>query len=55
MTPDQAHYGQADEIYAARQSIPDRAFQLIPERSVNQRSQPPPNRAQLVSAQVLPI
>src|ERR1039458_1166079 len=27
MTPDQVHYGQTDEIYAARQTILDQAFQ----------------------------
>ncbi len=41
MTPDQVHYGQADQIYAARQIILDRAFQNNPERFVNQPPQPP--------------
>jgi putative transposase len=30
MTPDQVHYGQADEVYAARQKILDVAFQSNP-------------------------
>ncbi len=41
MTPDQVHYGQADEIYAARQAILDHAFQKNPERFVNRPPQPP--------------
>ena len=41
MTPDQVHYGQADEIHAARQMILDRAFQKNPNRFVNQAPQPP--------------
>ena len=41
MTPDQVHYGQVDEIYAARQTILDQAFRSYPERFVNQPPQPP--------------
>jgi putative transposase len=37
MTPDQVHYGQADDIHAARQ----RAFAAYPERFVNQPPTPP--------------
>ena len=40
MTPDQVHYGQADEVYAARQTTLDRAFHANPERFVKK----PPNR-----------
>lgn len=41
MTPNQVHYGQADEIHAARQMILDLAFQKNPDRFVNQPPQPP--------------
>ena len=41
MTPDQVHYGQVDEIYAARQTILDQAFKLNPQRFVNRPPQPP--------------
>jgi putative transposase len=41
MTPDQVHYGQADEIYAARQKTLDRAFQFNPERFVKKPPKPP--------------
>ncbi|ACK51118.1 integrase catalytic subunit [Methylocella silvestris BL2] len=41
MTPDQVHYGQADEVYAARQKILDRAFQANPERFVKKPPEPP--------------
>ena len=34
MTPDQVHYGQAEQIYDARQKILDRAFEANPERFV---------------------
>jgi hypothetical protein len=34
MTPDQVHYDQTDEVYAARQKTLDRAFQSNPERFV---------------------
>ena len=36
MTPDQVHYGQADAIYAARQTTLDRAF--TPTRSASSQS-----------------
>ena len=41
MTPDQVHYGQVDEVYAARQQILDRAFQSKPERFVKKLLEPP--------------
>jgi putative transposase len=41
MTPNQVHYGQADEIYEARQKILDRAFQSNPERFVKKPPAPP--------------
>jgi transposase InsO family protein len=41
MTPDQVHYGQVDEIHAARQQTLDRAFQTNPERFVNKPPTPP--------------
>jgi putative transposase len=41
MTPDQVHYGQADEVYAARQKILDVAFQSNPERFVRKPPEPP--------------
>ena len=41
MTPDQVHYGHADDVYAARQKILDRAFLENPERFVNKPPQPP--------------
>ena len=41
MTPNQVHYGQADEIYAARQTTLDQAFKQHPERFVNQPPKPP--------------
>ncbi len=34
MTPDQVHHGQVDAIYAARQSVLDRAFTETPQRFV---------------------
>jgi transposase len=37
----QVHYGQADEVYAARQQILDRAFQSKPERFVKKPPEPP--------------
>ena len=47
MTPDQVHYGQADDVHAARQQTLDRAFEANPERFVRSRrtrpeNQPPP-------------
>jgi putative transposase len=41
MTPDQVHYGQADEVHAARQLILDQAFLANPDRFVNKRPEPP--------------
>src|SRR3546814_18969084 len=41
MTPDQVHYGQADEVYAARPAIPDKAFRANPQLFVNQAPRPP--------------
>jgi putative transposase len=41
MTPNQVHYGQADEVYAARQKILHLAFEANPERFVNKTPQPP--------------
>ncbi len=41
MTPDQVHYGQADQVYAARQTTLDHAFRRNPERFVNKSPAPP--------------
>jgi putative transposase len=41
MTPDQVHYGQADDIHAARQRTLDHAFSINPERFVKKPPQPP--------------
>jgi putative transposase len=41
MTPDQVHYGQADEIHAARQVTLNHAFEAHPERFVKQPPKPP--------------
>ncbi|CAH2606019.1 transposase (plasmid) [Rhodovastum atsumiense] len=41
MTPDQVHYGQADDIHAARQRTLNSAFQANPERFVNKPPAPP--------------
>ena len=41
MTPDQVHYGQVDEVHAARQSILDQAFRANPDRFVNKKPEPP--------------
>ena len=41
MTPDQVHYGQADDIHAARQRTLDHAFSTNPERFVKKPPQPP--------------
>jgi putative transposase len=40
MTPDQIHFGQADDIYAARQATLDAAFLSTPERFVRQTPKP---------------
>ena len=42
MTPDQVHYGQADDIHAARQRTLDHAFSTNPERFVTKPPEPPP-------------
>ena len=41
MTPDQVHYGQADQVHDARQKILDQAFLAKPNRFVNKPPQPP--------------
>lgn len=41
MTPDQVHYGQADDIHAARQQAHDKAFVKNPERFVQKHPVPP--------------
>lgn len=41
MTPDQAHYGQVDAIYEARQTVLDRAFTENPQRFVRATPKPP--------------
>ena len=41
MTPDQVHYGQAEEVYDARQKILYRAFEANPERFVKLPPKPP--------------
>jgi putative transposase len=41
MTPDQVHYGQADDVHAARQRTLDRAFDAKPERFVKKPPVPP--------------
>lgn len=41
MTPDQVHYGQADEVHAARQKTLDHAFNVNPNRFVNKPPEPP--------------
>jgi putative transposase len=41
MTPDQVHYGQADDVHAARQRTLDRAFNANPERFVRKPPTPP--------------
>jgi putative transposase len=47
MTPNQVHYGQADEVYAQRQNTLDRAFNANPNRFVKMPPNPPqkPNAA----------
>jgi putative transposase len=42
MTPNQVHYGQADDIHAARQRTLDHAFSTHPERFVTKPPEPPP-------------
>ena len=41
MTPDQVHYGRADEIHAERQKTLDKAFLAHPGRFVRKRPVPP--------------
>jgi putative transposase len=41
MTPNQVHYGQADEVHAERQNTLDKAFRAHPSRFVNKPPQPP--------------
>jgi putative transposase len=41
MTPDQVHYGQADQVHAQRQRTLDQAFHAKPERFVNKSPEPP--------------
>src|SRR6202048_4051274 len=41
MTPDQVHYGQSDEVHAARQVTLDGAFSRNPERFVRKEPDPP--------------
>jgi hypothetical protein len=41
MTPDQVHYGQADDVHAARQRTLNRAFNASPERFVRKPPAPP--------------
>jgi putative transposase len=41
MTPDQVHYGQTDDVHAARQKTLNTAFRSNPERFVNKSPIPP--------------
>ena len=41
MTPDQVHYGQAEQVHAARQITLDGAFIKNPERFVRKEPEPP--------------
>jgi putative transposase len=41
MTPNQVHYGQAEQVYAVRQITLDHAFRQNPERFVNKAPTPP--------------
>ena len=41
MTPDQVHYGQANDVHTARQLTLNSAFQANPERFVNKPPTPP--------------
>jgi putative transposase len=41
MTPDQVHFGQANEVHATRQTILDLAFRANPNRFVNKPPAPP--------------
>jgi hypothetical protein len=46
MTPNQVHYGQADEVYAARQKILERAFNRIQSASSKSRQNHRSNQPQ---------
>jgi hypothetical protein len=54
MTPDQVHYGQADEVHAARQKILDLAYAANPERFVKKPPNPPLNSNQPKSGSIRP-
>lgn len=41
MTPDQVHYGQADAVLAARQTVLDKAFRQNPDRFGSKPPKPP--------------
>ena len=41
MTPNQVHYGQADEVHVTRQKTLDQAFNVNPNRFVNKVPRPP--------------
>ena len=41
MMPDQVHFGQAEQVYDARQKILDYAFEANPERFVKMPPKPP--------------
>ena len=41
MTPNQVHYGLADEVYAERQKTLDKAFNANPNRFVKKPPEPP--------------
>ena len=49
MTPDQVHYGQADQVHAARQITLDGAFSRNPERFVRKEPNHPQSRSLLGS------
>ncbi len=40
MTPNQVHYGQADDVYAARKHTLENAFHANPNRFVKKRPSP---------------
>ena len=41
MMPNQVHYGQTDEVYAARKQTLENAFLANPNRFVNKSPSPP--------------
>ena len=47
MTPDQVHFGLADQVHAARQQTLDAAFRQNPERFVNKPPKPPEKPTQV--------